>query len=447
MGIGMGRRLRWATRSLWASACLLGALVVAFGTGLATTGNQPGQSPRTAPPAALTAATSVAPSFHYGFDLSSQEPTTASNVTGADVSARRVLDQFAGSFVDQSMYGFGADVDPEPRPGVYRLTGLGERLSLIEAAGGVPVVTLIGAPSWMRPGSKTFYDPPAPAYYQAFATLCAHVAQTFPQVKYFVVWNELKGFWDTATDTWNFAAYTSMYNDVYAAIKKVRPTAMVGGPYATMTAWSAPVRNLTSSVHGPFGYLDQGMLNAVSYWLAHKVGADFIAVDGATENAKAGTQVVDAVTAANQYAVVDHWIRSQTTLPIWWMESHIEPAGWTTAQGAAARVATLAEMASSGASVGMQWQPQDQAGWPDEGLWTSTLGAGGGQETALAQDLLSVLPVLQHGPVLATGEPAGVLVATDASGTLAVNTTASPVTATAAGKALSLAPGQVALVG
>ena len=61
------------------------------------------------------------------------------------------------------------------------------------------------------------------------------------------------------------------------------------------------------------------------------------------------------------------------------MESHIAPAsGWTEQQGAAARIATLILMNTSGATVGMQWQPQEQSRWPDEGLWTSVSQPDGG---------------------------------------------------------------------
>lgn len=385
--------------------------------------------------------------FHYGFDLTTQEPDSSGTSPTADTAARSVLSGFRGSFVDEAIYGFGAGADPEPSPGAYDFSSIAQRTALIEATGGTPVITLCSAPDWMKDGATgqgLFDTPPSPDHYEDFATLAAHIAQAFPQVRYFVVWNELKGFWDPATRSWDYQDYTTMYNDVYEAIKAVRPDAMVGGPYANMSAWPTPVRHVVSTVHGAFGYLDQGMLDAVSYWLANNVGADFVAVDGATENGKSGEPLTDAVTAAGQYAAVDAWIRSQTDLPIWWMESHIQPAtGWTEEQGAAARVASLAEMASSGAAVGMQWQPQDQSGWPDEGLWTSTLMLGGGQPTPLAWSLEEALPVLEDGPVLTPGQPAGVLVATDRAGTVAVDTTAAPTTVELDGTAVPLSAGQV----
>lgn len=364
-------------------------------------------------------------SFHYGFDLSNEEPDSSGAVPAASASARRVLDEFAGSYVDQSIYGFGANEDPEPAPGVFDMSGIAARLSLIERAGGVPVVSLYAAPAWMRrpdPGSRrSFEQPPKASDYGAFAQLCAHVASTFRGVKYFVVWNELKGFWNAATHSWNYQAYTTMYNAVYEAVKRVRPTAMVGGPYAVMSAERQPDRGGVSAVHGRFGFLDQAMLDAVQYWLSHKAGAQFVAVDGATVNAKSGRQLVSVLVASRLYAAVDVWLRRLTALPIWWMESHIEPSGWTAAEGAAARIATLAEMASSGASVGMQWQPQDQKDWTDEGLWTSTTTPGGGKATPLAQALVRALPVLTHSPRRVPNEPPGVLAETDASGTLFVN--------------------------
>lgn len=397
------------------------------------------------------AAPSTAVIFHYGFDLSNQAPDAKGQNPAAAASARKVMARFSGAYIDQSIYGFGANVDPEPAPGKFDMSAIAGRLSLIERSGGVPVLSLYAAPPWMRgralDPSRSFEQPPAPSYYGAYAQLCAHVAASFRAVKYFVVWNELKGFWNRTTREWNYQAYTAMYNDVYRAIKAVRPTAMIGGPYAVMTAQQHPVRRVTSEVHGRFGFLDQGMLNAVQYWLTHKTGAQFVAVDGATENAKAGRQIVDAVTASTLYATVDHWLRSKTALPIWWMESHIAPKGWTAHQGAAARVATLAEMAASGASVGMQWQPQEQAGWPDAGLWTSTARAGGGRPTPLTSALLEALPVLQRGPVLVPGQAGGVLVFGDAAGMIAVNTSGTKQSAHASKWKSVLPPGGVVLIG
>jgi hypothetical protein len=103
------------------------------------------------------------------------------------------------------------------------------------------------------------------------------------------------------------------------------------------------------------------------------------------------------------------------------MESHLlpNPLLYTDQQQAALRVASLIEMASSGASVGFQWQPEQIPGW-DEGLWTSTLAVGGGQPTVLGQELPAVLAVLAAPVTLIPGEPAGVLAATGANGTVTV---------------------------
>jgi hypothetical protein len=252
----------------------------------------------------------------------------------------------------------------------------------------------------------------------------------------------MRGFIEPHTTIWNGPAYTSMYNDVYQAIKAVRPDAEVGGPYAPLTSYSAPVNGVVSTLHGSWGYLNQSVMDAFSYWLAHRVGADFVAIDGSTDIAKQDdASLSNPGVASEKYAAVDQWIRSQTSLPIWWMESHIQPsAGWTGSEATAARVATLAYMASSGARVGMQWQPQQQSSFPDEGLWTSTLQASGGQPTQLAGVLLQVLPVLADPVTLASGEPSGVVVVSGASHVIAVNTTGSAVQALESGKPVTLAP-------
>jgi len=186
--------------------------------------------------------------------------------------------------------------------------------------------------------------------------------------------------------------------------------------------------------------------------MSHNVGADFLAVDGATEIAKANdATLTDPLTASQKYAAVDQWLTSQTHLPIWWMESHIAPnTGWTQQQGAAARIATLALMSSSGATVGMQWQPQGQTvsvdgqqTWPDEGLWTSTLNSGGGQPTILAKLLPGALDIITHPTTVVRGQPTGVLVVKSSAGTLAINTTNSNVTAVVAGSRVGLTPGEV----
>lgn len=360
--------------------------------------------------------------FTYGFDLAKQGPYNPHDPSSQ--SALQVMSSFHGAYEDVPIMGWGPG-NPEPSPGVYDFSQIARRIAIIQSAGGTPVITLAAAPDWMKggvPGAtdwSTIDVAPLPQHYQDFATLCAQVAQAFPQVKAFVVWKEFKGFWNQASHGWDAAGYTTMYNDVYRAIKAVRPDADVGGPYVSMQSRSAQHDALPSTPSGPWGTLYQADLNAVTDWLANKAGADFVAVDGTAFTKDAGL-VTDPLTSTSKYAAADAWLASQTTLPIVWMEFHLLPdtTFYTDQQQAALRVAALIQLATSGASVGLQWQPEDQVGW-DEGLWTSTLNPGGGVSTVLGRELPAVLGILAVPTSLVPGPP-GTLTATGANGTVSV---------------------------
>jgi hypothetical protein len=383
--------------------------------------------------------------FSYGFDFAQQGPYPGWGSGTAASSARRVLSAIPGMLEVTPIMDWGLP-DPEPRPGTFSLSGIAARIRLITSTGGTPVITLCAAPRWMTGGSTGAAPIPAPtpAHYHAFALLAAKIAQSFPEVKYFVVWNEFKGFWSPGTEHWEYSEYTVMYNDVYTAIKQVRPDALVGGPYAPTTPSARPQPgDLPSTPHGAWGYLSQQVFDAISYWLAHKAGADFITVDG-PDYPPTGS-ITGPLTATEKYSAVDRWLRQRTALPIWWMESHVQPANsdWSASQAAAIRVAALIRLASSGARAGLQWQPQSGEGIGDEGLWTATQYPSGGQPTALAYLLPRVLAVLRYPTRLIPGQPPGVLAARSQGGAIAVNATSARAKALITRTPVALAPGQV----
>jgi hypothetical protein len=365
--------------------------------------------------------------FSYGYDMAQQGPYVGAGAPAQ--AARQVAQSIGGSFEDVPIMGWGVG-SPEPSPGIFDFSQIAKRIAFVQSTGGIPVITLCASPDWMKGGQPGVTDwnqiavAPVPQHFQDFAALSAAIAQAFPQVKYFVVWNEMKGFWDQSTSSWNAAGYTTLYNDVFSAIKTVRPDALVGGPYVSMESSSGPSTSSPATPSGPWGHLDPASLVAVSYWLTHKVGADFIAVDGRAFTSNAGF-TTDPLTSTGKYAAVDNWLSAQTSLPIVWMESHILPAYMTATQPqqAALRIAVLLQMASSGASVGLQWNPEEDAGW-DEGLWTSTGGPGGGAPTILGQELPGVLAVLAAPVSLLSGEPVGTLVASGPDGTVTVHESA-----------------------
>lgn len=375
-----------------------------------------------------TGLSAVGRSFSYGYDLTQYGPYAS--VLAPAMAARHVAQSVAVSFEDIPIMGWGIG-NPEPSPGDFNFAGIAQRIAFVQATGGIPVITLCAAPDWMKGGPSSVTDwsqinvAPLPQHYADFATLSADIARAFPQVKYFVVWNELKGFQSATSGNLNVAGYTTMYNDVFRAIKAVRPDALVGGPYMSVQSLSGPSTGSDPTPSGPWGHLAPASLAAISYWLTNKVGADFIAVDGKGYTDNAGL-TTDPISAMAKYAAVDQWLEAQTSLPIVWMESHVLPVPgmYSDQMQAAVRVAALLQMASSGASVGMQWDPEDLVGW-DEGIWTASESVGGGQPTVLGQELPAVLAVLAAPVSLVPGEPAGTLVATGADGTVTVKVTSS----------------------
>ncbi|HEV8632796.1 MAG TPA: xylan 1,4-beta-xylosidase [Chloroflexota bacterium] len=310
----------------------------------------------------------------------------------AATAAGKQLLRTSAVYQNQHIMGWGG-TNPEPSPGVYDWSRLDARVALIRQTGGIPVITLCCAPDWMWGGPAGTTDwsrlgrAPTPDHYADFAALAKQVARRYPDVKHFLVWNELKGFWKADLNRWDYQGYTTMYNLVYDALKSVSPDLQVGGPYVVVDSWGDR-RSMSdpSDVTGPYGTLDQRPLDVISYWLANKHGADFVAVDAGCSNWD-GVQLADEFTPTRKFADLAAWIGQRTNLPLWWAEWYCTKWGssqeWDHQHQNAVMTSALIAMARSGAGVALRWQPQGERGQPYEGntesIWSDTRQAGGGQ--------------------------------------------------------------------
>ncbi len=315
-------------------------------------------------------------------------PTAVSN-------ARSVLRRSA-TFQNQHLMGWGAD-NPEPSPGVYNWHSLDHRVDLIRRSGGVPILTLAGAPDWMTGGkagetdwSENLTRAPLPKYVDDFATLSAKAATRYPQIRYFQVWNELKGMYNPLRNRWDAERYTDLYNAVYRAVKAVRPDALIGGPYVVVDSWRPGNASHPSDLFGGWGVADRRALEVIEYWLSNHRGADFLAVDADTVT-KSGELVADEFSATEKFADVARWVRSRTNLPIVWAEWGVQPrsATWPLRRQNAVMTTAVARMAMSGASIALLWGPQQNDGICRGCLWTDTQKRGGGESTPFAKSMAS----------------------------------------------------------
>lgn len=337
----------------------------------------------------------------------------------------------------QHLMGFGT-LNPEPSPGVYDWSSLDTRMRLIRDTGGRTVLTACCAPDWMKGGDPGTTDwsrlevAPDPGHFDDFAALTALTVERYPQIERVLVWNELKGFFNDDQNRWDYEGYTALYNKVYTAVKAVRPDVQVGGPYAPVTSLAPGAANASTEVSGAWGAADQRALDIVGYWLANKVGADFIAVDGPTQS-RDGERPTGVETGASKFADLTTWIRRQTSLPVWWAEFYADVPGGVRVGPAApastvATLAVLSAFARSGVSVAMLWGPQGSSGLDYSSLWTSSVRADGGRPTPLTAAWQWLVPRLAAGRVEVGRAGAKPLLAFRApDGAVVVNLTGDPV--------------------
>jgi hypothetical protein len=305
----------------------------------------------------------------------------------------------------QHIMGWGAG-NPEPVEGRYDFEEMDRRVDFVRATGGTPVVTLCCAPDWMKGGESGTGDTdwsqsaletaPEPEHFQDFADLAATVARRYPDVRHFIVWNEFKGFWNNAEARWDYEGYTRLYNLVYKALKKVDEDIMVGGPYLVMDSLDPRQKqDASTSLKGPWGAMDQRILDAFDYWDKNRAGADFVVVDGSSYTAD-DELLPDEFAATEKFTAVSEWVRRRAPgLPLWWAEYYVEPAdanddrhGWSETRRVAVQAAGLIGMAKGGATSAFYWNPEEKSGECPGCLWTPTDTSGGGRALPM-YDLLA----------------------------------------------------------
>ncbi len=196
--------------------------------------------PAPTPPAPTPPDASVALDMRVG--MSAIQTDTNALLSQVQAGMSRSL-----AFCNVHQHGWGLNgARTNPSPGVYSWAAMDARMKWASPAGVEPVVTFCGAPLWMRQGNWTGlpissgdltstgaydYSFPHPDHWDHFAAFAAAQAQRYPNVKIFQFWNEMKGLWWSAQNRWWYEGYLDLYRLTTAAIFKVRPDAIVVGPY------------------------------------------------------------------------------------------------------------------------------------------------------------------------------------------------------------------------
>ncbi|MFH8563557.1 xylan 1,4-beta-xylosidase [Streptomyces sp. NPDC017988] len=399
----MGRHGWFSGAGRWRLTALLGVALTALALVFTLVNTLPGDGGSTAgttpdgdkvhgtpalPPG--TAAPEVGWGFtHTQYSADDGERTAVERVRAELAGQRRPVPQI------QHVMGWGAG-NPEPVKGRYDFSEMDRRIDFVRASRGTPVVTLCCAPDWMKGGEpgadntdwsrRALETAPDRAHYDDFAKLAATIARRYPDVRHFIVWNEFKGFWNDEKARWDHEGYTELYNLVHKELKKVDEDIMVGGPYLVMDSVHPRQSANASQVKGPWGRLDQRVLDAFTYWNKNKAGADFVVVDGASYTAD-DEMFPDEFKATDKLTAVGEWVRERTGgLPLWWAEYYVEPGDsqddrddWSEAHRVAVQASGLMAMARGGATSGFYWNPQKRGAKCAGCLWTPTQHADGGR--------------------------------------------------------------------
>lgn len=446
----------------WRIAAVLGIVVAALALLLTTCAGRPGDD-----------------AGRRGADRTRERPVTAApgwGLTHTQYSADRGTEQGRRAAEktlsaqpltqNQHIMGWGAS-NPEPSPGRYDFADLDRRVDLMRRTGATPVLTLCCAPDWMKGGKPGDTDwsqqaletAPTPEHYADFAELAGKVARRYPDVRHFIVWNELKGFYDDDKNRWDYEGYTKLYNLVYAELKRQNAHNLVGGPY--VVADSEPPGGVgaagdsdgvsgSPAVSGPWGSLDQRSADVITYWNRHKAGADFVVVDGSSYTREGDQLLPDEFGATAKFTDVTRWLRETTQLPVWWAEWYVEPPdadddrdGWSEPHRLAVQAAAMTRLAQGGTAAALYWNPQDTGAKCPGCLWRSTELADGGGPLPM-MDLLGRFarefpPGTRFRTVdIAADDRPNVVVLADDDALLVVNTLKRPIQAKIDGRSFDM---------
>jgi len=149
----------------------------------------------------------------------------------------------------------------EPRPGVYDWARADLLLGGLHSHGIAPLVTLYGSPRWANGGLPENY---APVSTTSFAAFARNIAERYPYVHMWTVWNEPnQRRWLRPTTP---ATYVKkLLNPAYAAIHSVSPSSQVAGgvtaprgstggvsPVAWIAGMAAAHARLDAYAHNPY---------------------------------------------------------------------------------------------------------------------------------------------------------------------------------------------------
>ncbi|MFL5591548.1 MAG: hypothetical protein ACJ8DI_28385, partial [Ktedonobacteraceae bacterium] len=237
-------------------------------------------------------------------------------------------------------------------------------------------------------------------------------------VRYFQVWNELKGYYNPATNQYDSTTsagdptgsnakhgYTYMYNQVYTRIMQVAnslgiatSSVFVGGPYVVIDTWGSGSGGFPTTEaflkNKAYGNYDQRGLDVVKYWLQKKAGAGFVTVDAGNDN-KDGINLTDPFTASQKFADVTNWIHQlntaypgsfpdAATMPVWWAEWYASPlSNYTQDYNNAVKSYAMSQLLKAGGAVALAWGEQGDSavvgGGGSAGIYSNTNQSGGGQ--------------------------------------------------------------------
>lgn len=316
--------------------------------------------------------------------------------------------------------------DPWPNPtdpGPTQWSALDARMQLAVSTGSQVVISLDEAPWWMKgalqdDGSThrlTAAEEWASVTYSSrildnkmndWLRLVESVARRYMvppyNARYFQVWNEMKGYYDPLTNTYDYAdnpgnpngynathGYTYMYNLVYERLMSVAaslhiPTdsVKIGGPYVFVDVWSSRDQHNASNIVGPYGALDQRSLDTIQYWMQHKVGAGFVTFDSSVENRDTGKILADPCLSAEVFGDVTSWIRTldptlypgSRTLPVWLAEWFAGPRNGQHDPNYddVVKACAMIKFIKAGGSVALSWGGSD-----DNSVDLGMYGAGG----------------------------------------------------------------------